>query len=369
MKRSTAILTICLLIVAGIVVYMTHLSREVAREEAQRVAIWAEATERMIQAGDDEDIDFYTEILEQNTSIPVYMVDSAGNILLSRNVSHPVADPRSLSGPIEVRIPTDSEDIVQYIYYDESTLLVQLRYFPYVLAFLIITFVAIAIVLIMTQLKAEQNRVWVGLSKETAHQLGTPISSLNGWQELLEMKYPDDTMIPEMRKDISRLTTIADRFGKVGSRPELRDEDIDTVIANTAQYMQTRLGSKIQIEYPRLLSADPLLVKLSDSLFSWVIENLIKNAADAGATSIRLLLTEEGEQLQLDIIDNGHGISGRNPSRVFRPGYTTKRRGWGLGLSLAKRIVEEYHGGRLLIQSTAPGVGTTFRIYLNTSKR
>lgn len=364
MKRSTPILALCLLALIAIVIYMSHLSREMAQEEAQRVAIWAEATERMIQAGEDEDIDFYATIMENNTSIPVYMVDSAGNILISRNVTHPVSDPRTLEGPIEVLIPTDSEDIVQYIYYDESNLLVQLRYLPYVLAVLILVFVTIAIVLIITQLRSEQDRVWVGLSKETAHQLGTPISSLNGWQELLEMRYPDDTMIPEMRKDITRLATIADRFGKIGSRPELRNEDIDAVLSSSVQYMQTRLGSKITLNFtPLSSSASPVCIPLSAPLFGWVIENLIRNAVDAGATNIQLLLTDEGEHLQLDVTDNGHGISGRNPSRVFRPGYTTKRRGWGLGLSLAKRIIEEYHRGKLLLHLTSPD-GTTFRLYL-----
>lgn len=353
---SILILSVSLLIVVISIVYMYHLSQLMALEEQKRVHIWADATEQFILAGPDDDIDFYTQIIEDNTSIPVYMVDSAGQILLSRNVDRPVADPTLLHGPIEVRV----EDQVQYIYYDDSSLLSQLRYFPYVQLALIVIFLLITMYLVYVQQRSEQDKVWVGLTKETAHQLGTPISSLNAWQELLESKYPEDEMIPEMRHDIDRLRMVADRFGKVGSVPELTMEPLDQLVEKTTRYMRQRMGRRITLDCTTV----PAHAMLSASLFSWVLENLIKNAVDASATSISITLTEEGNVYQIDIADNGKGIAGRHPQRVFAPGYTTKKRGWGLGLSLAKRIVEDYHRGHLLLQQTEPGVGTTFRILL-----
>lgn len=367
MRRNTLLTILLLAIVLLSSIYLRHLARQMEHEESQRVAIWAEATERFILAEEDEDIDFYTSIIEQNTSIPVYMTDTVGNILLSRNVKRQARDVTSLHGPILVNI---NDQITQYIYYDDSNLLTQLKYFPWVLAALILVFfITIAIVLHTAQ-QAEKNYLWAGLSKETAHQLGTPISSLNAWSELLSANYPNDEMIPEMKKDIDRLHVIADRFSKIGSMPELKEENLDTVIQNSVSYFRTRLGKRIHIEYNASTSS---LVQLSAPLFSWVLENLMKNAVDAGATDINITLTEEGESYQIDIHDNGKGISGTHINRVFEAGYTTKQRGWGLGLSLAKRIVERYHHGKLFILSTTqqdaehPNSphGTTFRILIH----
>lgn len=362
---NTTILVLSLLTIGVSVTYMTRLSRKVADEEQQRIAIWAEATQRLIQAEDNEDIDFYSSIIAGNTSIPVYMVDSDGRVILTRNVTRPVDDPTQLHGPIEMEIQDGENRIVQYIYYDDSVLIWNLRYFPYMVFILIAVFVAIGIALILSQNKAEQNYVWVGLSKETAHQLGTPISSLNGWQALLESKYPEDSMLPEMRKDIERLHMIADRFSKVGSAPELREQDLGEQIEQTVRYMQTRVGRRTELTYR--CEAERAMAAISAPLFSWVLENLIKNAVDAGATEIGVSLTEQDGAYCIDVADNGKGIAG-NPSRIFQPGYTTKKRGWGLGLSLAKRIVEEYHHGRLFVLSTQVAndsqteTGTTLRI-------
>lgn len=326
-------------------------------EERKRMAVWAEATEAFIAAGPEENIDFYTEIIEDNTTIPVYMLDTGGRVLMTRNVEHPAIDPTQLHGPIPVRIEGSVE---QYIYYDDSLLLLQLRYFPYVQLALVVIFVLIAIMLVYTVQHAMQNKVWVGLSKETAHQLGTPISSLNAWQELLEARYPEDEMIPEMRVDVERLRMVAERFSKIGSVPELKMEALDDVVETTVRYMQQRVGRRVMLT----CSTVPATVMLNAPLFSWVLENLIKNAADASATNIMLHLTEEGEMFQLDVTDNGKGIDLHRPNRVFEPGYTTKKRGWGLGLSLAKRIVEDYHKGHLVLQQTLVGEGSTFRILL-----
>lgn len=379
MRKNTIFVTILLLIVISSALYMHHLARQMAEEESERVSIWAEAQERFIMADDDEDIDFYTTIIERNNSIPVYMTDSAGNILLSRNVTHPVSEVRRLHGPIQVRI---ADDLTQYIWYDDSNLLTQLRYFPWVLSALVFVFVIAVVIVLYTSQRAEQNHLWVGLSKETAHQLGTPISSLNAWIELLTTTYPQDTMIPEMRKDIDRLHVIADRFSKVGSEPELKPENLDAIVQTSASYMQTRLGKRIHISYPEpstmnpepsTLNHTPYTTLLSAPLFSWVLENIIKNAVDAGATEIGITLSDEGEKYQIEITDNGKGIPSAKQSHIFDPGFTTKQRGWGLGLSLARRIVEQYHHGRLtLVSSTLLNTenpdqphGTTFRILLN----
>lgn len=364
---NTLVGLLSLLVVTGCVTYMTYLSQEVAEQEQQRVAIWAEATQRLIQANEDDDIEFYSEIIEQNTSIPVYMVDSTGQVILSRNVKKAVSDPTTLHGPIEVHIDEgDGRQNIQRIYYDESDLIWKLRFFPYIMVFLILVFVASLIALIRAQLQAEQNHVWVGLSKETAHQLGTPISSLNGWITLLASHHPNDSMLPEMQKDIDRLKTIAERFSKVGSEPELKETDLRQLVQESVEYMQLRVGRRVDIRYQAdVVSA---LSAASAPLMGWVLENLIKNAVDAGATQIDIHLHTQDRLYIIDIQDNGRGIEGRRPNRVFAPGYTTKQRGWGLGLSLAKRIIEQYHKGRLTILSTKAGVGTTFRIEIRSKK-
>lgn len=360
---SILVLVLSLLIVVAGSVYMSHLASRMAEEEQHRINIWAEATEQLILADENTDIDFYTSIIEANTSIPVYMLDADGNILLTRNVKHPSDNPTSLHGPITVHI---SDEIVQYIYYDDSNLLFQLRYFPYVQFSFLFIFILVAIITLYTLQRSEQDKVWVGLSKETAHQLGTPISSLNAWQELLENTYPDDALIPQMRQDIERLHVVAERFSKVGSVPELRLENLAETTDRSVRYMRTRFGARVQVDFEREDWEAEVL--LSAPLFSWVLENLMKNAVDAGATEIVLTLTDEGELYQLDVADNGKGIPGRRPNRVFEPGYTTKQRGWGLGLSLSKRIVEDYHRGQLLLHRTEPGRGTTFRILLKKPK-
>jgi len=371
---------VLMLIVVASVLYTNNLARQLAKEEQERVEIWAQATEKLILAAPDEDIDFYTTIIERNTTIPVYMLDSADNVLFTRNVKKPVANPTTLSGPIEIHFTDETgREIVQNIYYDESTVVTQLRYIPYAQFALIIIFIVLGVFALMSAQRNEQNRVWVGLSKETAHQLGTPISSLNGWQNLLESRYPNDDLIPQMRTDIDRLQTIADRFSKVGSEPELEVVELVPVLLSAMNYMRTRTSSKVTINFAigqptqnarALQNESSIRVMLNKPLFEWVIENLIKNAIDAmnGVGEINIVLSEKEHTAIIDVSDTGKGIERRIQRRIFQPGFTTKKRGWGLGLSLSKRIIEDYHRGKLFLKEAQIGRGATFRIILEKAK-
>ncbi len=370
-RLRTIFLLVALLIVVVSVVFTNNIASQLAEEEHKKIEIWADATRQFILADENTDIDFVSSIIENNTTIPVYMVDSAGNFLLSRNVKEPkqhvgqfyqkkIAELRATQEPIVVKI---ANDVYQYIYYEESTLLRQLHYFPYVQFTIIFLFIFISLVVLYTSQRSEQNRVWVGLSKETAHQLGTPISSLLAWQELLQSRYPNDTLLPEMEKDITRLQVIADRFSKIGSEPALEKTDVVPVMHETIAYMQKRTSQKVQYVFA---PTSAHWVNVNTPLFSWVLENLCKNAVDAMESkgTITIALNETSDKLHIDITDTGKGIRSRDFQRVFDPGFTTKQRGWGLGLSLAKRIIEEYHQGKIVVLHSTLGEGTTFRISL-----
>jgi signal transduction histidine kinase len=257
----------------------------------------------------------------------------------------------------------DSTDY-QLVCYDESTMLKRLTQWPYVQLGIVMIFVVVAIFALLSSKRAEQNKVWVGLSKETAHQLGTPISSLMAWVEILKENYPDDELIPELDKDVKRLQLIAERFSKIGSLPEPVDASMNEVLEHVIDYMDRRTSQKVQIT--RHFPNHDVRVKMNASLFEWVIENLCKNAVDAmeGAGRIDLWLFEEDERVAVEVIDTGKGIKKKDVKNVFTPGFTTKKRGWGLGLSLARRIVEEYHKGRIFVKESELGKGTTFRIEL-----
>jgi len=359
---ASLIVLVLLLIVVAFSLFTNRLVKQLQQDEQQRVQIWADATRRLIQADDTEDLSFYLNIIEANTSIPVYIVDKEGQVLESRNVTRANIDPRTLNGPIELRL---SDEVVQYIYYDESATLTRLRWFPMIELGVVLLFVLIAVITLITAQRSEQNRVWVGLSKETAHQLGTPISSLNAWQELLQDRYPKDELIPQMRQDIQRLSMIAERFSKVGSEPQLMPSNLLEVVEQTVSYIRTRISNKVSIEIiPNGMNY--VCVFMNAPLFSWVIENLLKNAIDAmnGVGKITIQLRREGEHICLDISDTGRGIDRGLYRAVFQPGYTSKKRGWGLGLSLAKRIVEDYHSGKIFVLRSEVNVGTTFRICL-----
>ena len=364
---GTLVLVIAMMIVAISVLFTNNLARALQIEEQKNMAIWAEATQQLINAGENDDIDFVSSVIEQNITIPVYICDAEGNILASRNVEKQIVESNQLKpedhhGPIELKI---DEVTTQYIYWDDSGLLIRLRYVPYAQFALIFIFIAVAVITMLTGQRSEENRLWVGLSKETAHQLGTPISSLNAWQMLLAEKYPDDEYIPQMKRDIDRLQIIADRFQKIGSEPDLNAENLIPVVQSAVTYMRARTSNRITID-DACLNGVERIVMLNAPLMQWVVENLMKNAVDAisGNGSITFQLHENEHDVMLDITDTGRGMDSASQRRIFEPGFTSKDRGWGLGLPLAKRVVEQYHGGKLLLKSSQLGVGTTFRIVL-----
>ena len=363
---GTIVLVIAMVIVAISVLFTNNLARTLQTEEQKNMAIWADATQQLMIADDDADIDFVSSIIEKNTTIPVYICDEQGKILASRNVDEKnlstLLSPAKHHGPIELKI---DENTTQYIYWDDSSLLTRLHYVPYAQFALIFIFIAIAVFVMATAQRSEQNRLWVGLSKETAHQLGTPISSLNAWQQLLAEKYPEDEYVPQMQRDIERLQMIADRFQKIGSEPTLEAENVIPVIHNAVTYMRARTSSRITID-DSCLQGVTRIVMLNAPLLQWVIENLLKNSVDAisGNGSVSFQIHENEHDVMIDISDTGKGIDNKTQRRIFEPGFTSKDRGWGLGLPLAKRIVEQYHGGKLILKNSQVGVGTTFRIVL-----
>lgn len=371
----TFILTILLIIVVLSVSFTTRLANKFAEEEYRKIELWAEATRQLIMADEDDNIDLILSVMEGNTTIPVYMVDSAHQLLLSRNVREPkhnkeefyqqrINNLRLSQEPIVVQV---NEEVTQYIYYEDSILLRRLYWFPYVQLAVIIAFIAIAVIALIMAQRSEQNSLWVGLSKETAHQLGTPISSLNAWNELLKATYPNDALLPQMDEDIRRLQMIAERFSKIGSQPTLNQEALLPIVQSAMEYMRVRTSNKITY---RLHGDTDCQVMVCKPLFEWVIENLCKNAIDSmeGKGEITLSLTEQENKVHLDITDTGKGIDRRHFKTIFKPGYTSKKRGWGLGLSLAKRIIEDYHRGKLFVKQSQIGVGSTFRITLEQAK-
>lgn len=373
---SWIILVFALLFVGTSVWFTQRLSRQFAEIEKQRMEVWAEATRQLVIADENTDISLYSSIIEANTTIPVYMTDADFHVILTRNVPEPKKDVeafyqdkiehlRESQTPIEVHV---SPGVTQYIFYEESSLLRQLRFFPWVQMLVVLSFIALLVTYIITSYRNEQNRVWVGLTKETAHQLGTPISSLNGWLELLRTRYPEDDLLPDVATDINRLQLVAERFSRIGSAPTLQPTDMWQVVEQTYAYMRTRISNKVEMELKIDLPAESgeTIVQADAPLMAWVVENLIKNAVDAmnGRGWIGLHLLREGETVILDVTDTGKGIERKRYNQVFRPGYTTKSRGWGLGLSLCKRIVEEYHRGKIFVHQSVVGKGTTFRVVL-----
>lgn len=355
-----------MVIVAISVLFTNNLARSLQAEEQKKMAIWADAEQKLV-SDTMADIDLCLSIIEGNTTIPVCILDEEGNVIPggARNISDAKAG-KLQHGPIEISI---NEQTKQYIYWDDSSLLTKLRYVPYAQFVLIFIFMVIAVITMMTSQRSEQNRLWVGLSKETAHQLGTPISSLNAWQQLLADTYPNDEYVPQMRKDIERLQMIADRFQKIGSEPTLQAENIITVIQSAVNYMRARVSSRIVIDDSSLQGIERI-VQINSPLMQWVVENLLKNSVDAisGKGTITLQLHENERDVMLDISDTGKGIDKKAQRRIFEPGFTSKDRGWGLGLPLAKRIIEQYHRGKLLLKHSQLGVGTTFRIVLKKSE-
>ena len=354
--------------------YTNNLVRRSQDEERKKVRTFAE-TYRIINEADfnDSNLDFYLQVMENNTTIPVIIVDKNEKLKFSRNVdSVKVSNQKYLSRCLEQMkvknnpIILDVYDDEQYVYYDDSSILFQLSYYPYIQLGIIILFISVAYFAFSASRKSEQNQVWVGLSKETAHQLGTPISSLLAITEMLKMQVHDHALVAELDKDVSRLHAITERFSKIGSKPATPMADVGQAIANSLNYIRKRSSDKVTIRYRQPKEA--VMVPLSEPLFSWVIENLCKNALDAmaGAGIIHVELKTSNHQVVIDVSDTGKGISKRKFKTIFKPGYTTKSRGWGLGLSLTKRIIEDYHNGRIFVLRSDAEKGTTFRIQLKT---
>lgn len=371
------VLTAILVAVSSLFVSKT-LTDNLKREEHGRMEVWAEAMKSLSKADGNTDLSLVLKVLNENDYIPVILLDRRGNVTDYRNVSlrganraDSLRDARQLAlnwiaeGHV-IRVTIDNVDNSYInVCYDESLILKRLTIFPFVQLAVVVIFVVLAVFALLASKRAEQNRVWAGLSKETAHQLGTPISSLMAWVEVLKEEYPDDTLIPELDKDVSRLRLISDRFSKIGSKPELAIVSLQEVLAHVVDYIDRRTSHNVVIRCQ--LPDHDVMVNINAALFEWVIENLCKNAVDAmngDPGTISIAVMEIGQKVAIDVADTGKGISKKNLKTVFKPGFTTKKRGWGLGLSLAKRIIEEYHKGRIFVKSSEVGVGTTFRIEL-----
>jgi two-component sensor histidine kinase len=377
-KRRWKILLLLLAVAIGIgsFFYTNWLVKKMANEERKSVELWAEATQKLASydINSNQDITFLNDIIIRNTTIPIIIADSLDHIGDSRNISfsedkkekvlaRELRKMKEQNEPIKILI---SETETQYLYYRDSVLLENLKYYPLIQFGIIILFILVAYFAFSSSRNAEQNQVWVGMSKETAHQLGTPISSLMALVELLKMQNIDEKLIKEFEKDTQRLEKITERFSKIGSVPELVRTDVSETIRSSVEYLKTRSSGKVIF----ILDFDPQKkyeVPLNASLFSWVIENLVKNAIDAmnNNGTIQVSIFEKAEQVFIEISDTGKGISKAYFKTVFQPGFTTKKRGWGLGLSLAKRIVENYHKGKIFLKQSEINKGTTFRIILN----
>ena len=367
------LIVVAALIAAASLLVSNALVNDLKSEEESKMKIWASAMSSLISADVNTDVALEQEIITGNSTIPVIFIDDKGSIISYNNLDIP-AENDTLSvlmnraagmrsaGKV---IPVPMGELGEYsACYDDSEILVQLSYYPYVQLAVVLLFFVVCFVAIVSSKRAEQNRVWVGLSKETAHQLGTPISSLMAWSTVLRDKYPDDELIPEMERDVTRLQRVAERFSKIGSMPEPTSEDLVAVVEGAVEYVKRRSPAKV--EYRLELPRRPLLVRMNAPLIEWVIENLCKNAIDAmdGKGCITITVSQNSDKAFIEVADTGKGISKSNRKRVFEPGYTTKKRGWGLGLSLAKRIMEEYHKGRIFVKKTQSGSGATFRLEL-----
>jgi signal transduction histidine kinase len=360
------------LIGVGSLWYTSRLVHQIQVTERQKMELWAEAVRIMNLADFDTDLAFPFSVIENNTHIPVILTDSRGNILNYKNLdSTKVEDPRYLQRQLNhARLENDSlvinlgPDEQQYLHYRDSILLRKLIFFPYVQLGVIMLFILVSYIAFSISRKAEQNEVWTGMSKETAHQLGTPISSLMGWMEILKQSKLDPAMVTEMQKDASRLEKIAARFSKIGSKPTLTKTDLNRILADSLEYMRNR--GPDNIEYLLDLPEKPIFAVLNSTLFEWVIENLCKNATDAIREGGRVILhaVETGNNVIIDVEDSGIGIAKSRFKTIFKPGYTTKKRGWGLGLSLSKRIIETYHHGKIFVLSSDPNDSTIIRIIL-----
>jgi len=357
-------------------IYTQGLVSTLKTEERRKVETWAEAIRQINSADATQNLEFLQSIIENNNTVPVILTDGHDNIIAARNFEQvKMEDPGYLREQLEV-IREDYEPIVidvgsgfiNRIYYRDSIILTRLICYPFVQLALIIVFIMVSYIALSSSRKAEQNKLWVAMSKETAHQLGTPTSSLSGWIEILQNRYPDIDITRELELDVKRLEKVTERFSRIGSKPALKPENIAAILMRSMEYLKSRTSSKVNF----ISGFDPgkeVIVPVNPALFEWVIENILKNAIDAmegsGEITVRIL---PGEKTIIDISDTGKGIPKRAFRKIFNPGFTTKKRGWGMGLSLARRIIEEYHDGKIFVRSSEPGKGSCIRIVMNSKE-
>lgn len=379
--RTKQILIFVAGVIAAIFLVVSHgLVRDLSKQEYANMSIWAEAMRTLNSADEHTDLSLVLNVINSNHTIPVIVMDSKGQVLEFRNiriqernyedslsyVTRQAKDWLASGQVIRMDLGPDGEEAGGFldICYDDSIMLKRLAAYPYIQLAVVVVFVLVSIFALLSSKKAEQNKVWVGLSKETAHQLGTPISSLMAWVEILRENYPGDDLVLEIEKDVKRLEMIAERFSKIGSLPELKKENVEEALFRVAEYIRKRVSSKVQLDVT--VEKHLQSVSICAPLLEWVIENLCKNAVDAidGVGKIQIVAFETLDSVVIEVSDTGKGIPRKNFQKVFMPGFTSKKRGWGLGLSLAKRIIEEYHKGRIYVKNSEIGGGTTFRIEL-----
>ena len=374
-RQVKILLVVMAIIIAVVSLLVSHfLVDDLSAEERKKMEVWAQALHSLNEADESTDLSLVLSVMEGNSTIPVIVLDKDGHVVDYRNIKIKAADAADTIAFVErmgqrmkaadryIKIQIGDSTDYQLVCYDDSVMLKRLAAWPYVQLGIVLIFVVVAIFALLSSKRAEQNKVWVGLSKETAHQLGTPISSLMAWTEMLKENYPNDELLPEMDKDVKRLERIAERFSKIGSVPEPVDTSMKEVLQHVIEYMSHRISQKVQIVSK--MPQDDVVIKINASLFEWVIENLCKNAVDAmeGEGTIEISLWQTDNRVVIEVSDTGKGIRKKDIKNVFTPGFTTKKRGWGLGLSLAKRIVEEYHHGHIFVKWSELGKGTTFRI-------
>lgn len=374
---KTALALVAILIVSGTIFYSRFLARKIAAEERMKVTQWVEAGKLLVNDPTGMSDRLVSIIMTENTTVPIIVTDEKNNIIDYVNIDsseiaadteylrHQLNSFRSQNDPIEWSNPSKPSEKNLY-FYGNTTLLKQVQYYPLVQLLIVSLFITITLIALTTSFRSTQNQVWAGMAKETAHQLGTPLSSLQGWVEMLRDEKANEMIVTEMEKDVNRLKLVSDRFGKIGSIPQLEEHNVVLQVNSMVEYIRKRAPGKIRFitEYP---GPQQVIAKLSPPLFDWVIENLLKNALDAmeGKGTIKVNVRETEKEVLIDVADTGKGIAKQNQHRVFHPGFTTKKRGWGLGLSLSKRIIEQYHRGQLFVKNSEQGKGTTFRILLN----
>lgn len=373
---KTGLALVAIAIVSGTIFYSQYLAHKIAAEERQKVEQWVEAGKLLVTDTTGVSDKLVSIIMTQNLYIPIIVTDETNNILdhINLDSAKVAADTNYLrekldafmskNEPIEWANPSNAQEKNLY-YYGNTALLNQVRYYPLVQLFIVGLFITITLIALTTSFKSTQNQVWAGMAKETAHQLGTPLSSLQGWVEMLRDKHPDESIVNEMEKDVDRLKLVSDRFGKIGSTPQLEQHDVVKQVYMMVEYIKKRAPGKIVFTVDAGPSGS-IMAHISPPLFDWVVENLLKNALDAmeGKGTITVSIRENTNGVTIDVADTGKGIAKQNVAKVFNPGFTTKKRGWGLGLSLSKRIIEQYHNGLLFVRQSEPGKGTTFRMEL-----